>query len=152
MKDEPTLHIWTVWHPEVSQETYKQHRDILLHPHNKQVYWGVIHDNDYSSKYGRVLEGYLEKLKGQIIDGIPTYLFINTLDSTNDFFWGEIEAILTPKEFIDWRINKSPNKIITYYAYRNNQLCGFLFVEVGKDYSDIIDFLYSEELSGNELM
>lgn len=64
----------------------------------------------------------------------------------------ELIHINYSKEFIDWRIKKSPNKILTFYAYRNNKLCGFLLVEVGKDYSDIIDFLYSEESCANELM
>ena len=43
--DDKILHVWTVWHPEPSKETYDEHFRIF--DDKKKVYWGVIHDDDY---------------------------------------------------------------------------------------------------------
>ncbi|RPH30777.1 MAG: GNAT family N-acetyltransferase [Bacteroidales bacterium] len=55
-------------------------------------------------------------------------------------------------EFIKWRVKKSPSRIITTYSYKGKDLVGYLFIEVGNDYSDIIDFMFLDNGIGNELM
>jgi hypothetical protein len=94
------IHVWTVWHPVVSADTYRIHWDIFLT--KKGVYWGVIHDDEYPTEYLNVLDEFLPKLCQQLENSVPTFLFISHLDPRTDFFRGEILEMKKGSEFAGW--------------------------------------------------
>lgn len=99
------IHVWSVWHPAVSTKTYTQHKDILITPPCKG-YWGAIHDAHYPAQFKHVIDEHLPQLRNQIDDNKKTYLFVGALDTTTDFFRGEISKIKKGKEFKQWKENK----------------------------------------------
>ena len=94
------VHVWTVWHPVVSADTFGIHRDIFFMKDN--VYWGVIHDDEYPKEYLGVLDEFLPKLRQQLENSVPTSLFISHLDPQTDFFAGSIREIKKGAEFAGW--------------------------------------------------
>jgi hypothetical protein len=106
------LHVWTVWSSNLEEETYGEHIAKWAANHER-VYWGVFHGEEYPVKHRFDLDPYLPKLNEQISSGQNTYLFIETLDSLKQYFWGKIaDGIKRGADFQGWKKSKL---VPTYY-------------------------------------
>jgi hypothetical protein len=106
------LHVWTVWNSNLEEETYGQHLATCA-ANNEKVYWGVFHDEEYPVKHRFDLDPYLTELNKQISSGQNTYLFIETIDSRKQYFWGKIaDGIKRGADFEEW---KESVLVPTYY-------------------------------------
>jgi len=100
-----TIHVWTLWHPGPSKQTYEQHFEIF--DPQKKVYWGVINKKDEKHlKHRKYFEPFVERLRFQIKNRNRTYLFITSMDPSQLFLWSEICEILAHTEFPDWEKSK----------------------------------------------
>jgi len=100
------LHIWTVWHPGVEPKTCLEHAQVFVV--HEEVYWGIIHDRDYPTRYRHVLnDEELKQLRLQIKKGIPTYLFIEPRAPFTEHLWGEIDEVKKGSEFKGWQKDES---------------------------------------------
>lgn len=56
------------------------------------------------------------------------------------------------EKYLEWRIEKSPNRISSHYAYSGDILEGYLILEKRDEYLDILDFAFLTEDAGFEIM
>jgi hypothetical protein len=106
-----TMHIRTVWHPRLEKRTYREHRDIIAL--KDKVYWCAIHGADYPNAYKFLLDEHMIAINKQIANETKTYLFIETRDPYEHYFWGKIaEPIIKGNELQDW---ESSDLVPSYY-------------------------------------